>query len=56
MRAPQTEPQLSHRAQFREVFVGQLGPNDALDWGGDSDNGNVPQRIGPVFPVPCTPL
>ena len=35
---------------FREVFIGELGAGDALDWGGDPDVGNVPRRIGPVFP------
>lgn len=37
-------------ALFREVFLGELGPAEALDWGGDPDVGNVPRRIGAIFP------
>lgn len=36
---------------FREVYVGALGRNLRLDWGGDPDVGNVPPRLSPVFPI-----
>lgn len=36
---------------FQEVFLGEAARDGALDWGGDPDVGNVPARIGPLFPV-----
>src|SRR5258706_288946 len=36
---------------FREVYVGALGRNQKLDWGGDFDVGNVPTRLSPLFPM-----
>ena len=36
---------------IREVFVGELGEHSALDWGGDPEKGNVPKRVGPLFPM-----
>ena len=32
------------------LYVGELGADGALDWGGEFGRGNVPQRIGPWFP------
>ena len=34
----------------RDVYVGELGAGDALDWGGEPRTGNLPTRIGPFFP------
>lgn len=50
MHSRDTDNNPSHHVRFREVFVGELGANDTLDWGGDRDEGNVPARLGPVFP------
>lgn len=36
---------------IREVYVGALGRNLKLDWGGDFDVGNVPARLSPLFPI-----
>jgi CheY-like chemotaxis protein len=36
---------------IREVYVGALGRNMQLDWGGDPDVGNVPRRLSPIFPI-----
>jgi hypothetical protein len=33
------------------LYVGELGTDAALDWGGESGRGNIPQRIGPWFPA-----
>lgn len=35
---------------FREVFLGELGDDEDLDWGGDPFEGNIPIRLGPLFP------
>lgn len=35
---------------FREVFLGELGDDQDLDWGGDPFEGNIPRRLGPLFP------
>jgi hypothetical protein len=34
---------------YLDVYVGELGPDGALDWGGDQRTGNIPVRIGPFF-------
>jgi hypothetical protein len=34
----------------RSVYVGEIGAEGALDWGGDPRSGNIPRRIGPFFP------
>jgi hypothetical protein len=33
----------------RDVYIGELGPDGALDWGGDPRTGNVPKRLGPFI-------
>jgi len=35
---------------YRDVYVGELGEDDALDWHGTFATGNIPTRIGPFFP------
>jgi hypothetical protein len=41
---------------YRDVYVGELGPDEALDWGGDPRIGNAPKRIGPFFhPIDKSP-
>jgi hypothetical protein len=35
---------------LRVAYVGELGVDGALDWGGDPRIGNTPTRIGPLFP------
>ena len=32
-----------------DVYVGDLGKDGKLDWGGDYQRSNVPPRIGPVL-------
>jgi hypothetical protein len=34
-----------------DVYLGELGPDGALDWGGEPNIGNIPKRIGPFFPA-----
>jgi hypothetical protein len=34
----------------RSVYVGELGQDGALDWGGSYAIGNVARRMGPFFP------
>ena len=31
-----------------DVYIGELGPGEALDWGGDPHTGNLPRRISPL--------
>lgn len=35
---------------YRDVYIGELGDDEALDWGGTFERGNAPVRIGPFFP------
>jgi hypothetical protein len=34
---------------IRDVYIGELGADGALDWGGDPRTGNIPKRIGPFI-------
>jgi hypothetical protein len=36
------------RVTFLDVYVGELGADGALDWGGDPRTGNVPHALGPT--------
>jgi hypothetical protein len=33
------------------LYVGELGADAALDWGGEFGRGNTPERIGPWLPT-----